>query len=111
MTLCNTVGRGGGRSKRTPPCVPAVPYLLGHCTVDILGDIARHQIDGDGPNKVPAKSRIVLQSIARAVLHVGRQQGGNKVLVCGWSPAHPPPLNTTDTLGSEGYCHFSPLSR
>lgn len=108
MTLCNTLARRGGRSKRTPLRVSAVPHLLGHHTVDILGDTAGHQIDGHGANKVPAKSCIVLQTIARAILRVGREQGGNKVLVCGWSPAHPPPLNNTDTLGSEGYCHFSP---
>lgn len=77
--LCNTASRGGGRSKRTPPRVPAVPHLLSHHAVDILGDIAGHQIDGDGANKVPAKSCVVLQTIARAVLHVGREQGGNKV--------------------------------
>lgn len=108
MTLCNTLAREGGRSKRTPPRVPAVPHLLGHRTVDILGDIAGHQIDRDGANTVPAKSRVVLQTIARAVLGVGREQGGKKVSACGWSPAHLPPLNCTDTFGSEGYCHFPP---
>lgn len=55
---------------RTPPCVPSVSHLLGHRTVDILGDTAGHQIDRDGTNEVPAKSCVVLEPIAGAILGV-----------------------------------------
>lgn len=47
-----------------------VSHLLGHRTVDILGHIAGHQIDRDGSNKVPAKSCVVLEPIAGAILWV-----------------------------------------
>lgn len=86
VNLCTP--RGGGRSKRTP-CVPTVTHLLGHCTVDILREPTGHQVDGGSAAEVPAKRCIVLQPIAGAILQ--EEHAGNKELVCGWSPAHPPP--------------------
>lgn len=108
MTLCHTLARRGGRSRRTPPRVPAVPHLLGHRTVDILGNTAGHQIDRGGTNKVPAKSCVVLQAIAGAVLRVGREQGGNRVLVSGWSPARPPPSTAQIHLARKLIAIFAP---
>lgn len=67
-----------GRSKRTL-CVPTVPHLLGHCTVDILREPRGHQVDGGSTAEVPAKSCIVLQPIAGAILQ--EKRGGNKELV------------------------------
>jgi len=87
VTWCSS----GKRWRRVPEDtsrVPAVPHLLGYRTVDILWDAAGHQIDRDGTNKVPAESRVVLQTIARAILRVGREQGRNKMLARGRSPAH-----------------------
>lgn len=61
-------------SKRTFSHVPITPHLLGHRTVDILRDIAGHQVDRDCTYEVPAKRCIVLQTIARAILCVGRER-------------------------------------
>lgn len=55
-----------------------MPHLLGHRTVDVLGDAAGHQIDRDGTNEVPAKSGVVLQTIAGAVLEGEGEQGGKR---------------------------------
>lgn len=85
---------------------PPVPHLLGHHTVDILGDTAGHQVDGGGTNQVPAQGCVVLQAIAGAVLHGGAEQGRHKCQHI----ARAQLVDLMGTLGSKGYCRFCPLS-
>lgn len=66
-----------------------MPHLLGHCTVDILGEPRGHQVDRGSATEIPAKSCIVLQPIAGAILQ--KKHEGNKELWFGQSSPHPPP--------------------
>lgn len=74
-------------------------YLLGHHAVDVLWDTARHQVDRDGADEVPAQGCVVLQTIAGAILGWGQESAWGQTL-----------LSSTDMLSSETSCHFPPFS-
>ena len=74
-------GWGGGGGGRTD--------LLCHPAVHILGDVARHEVDGCGADDITAERRVVLESITRAIL----KEPAEKIHVCECvsGEATPPP--------------------